>query len=367
MWFCSKFRESSDMERTEGPAIIEIPPEALGPAGRLGGLGLSGLGKEGPVVQAAQEQSEQKGRLISAGMLLGDSDPALWRGGASLANRLEAGDISQAEVDAFSEQLPRFFVPVTPGAPRRCVDDRAVAGFEAQLSVPLGPQYQGGTLGDAYAWRLAKLAADRAEGRHPIVTTIADDVSTLMTAEAVRLNAPAPGAHYDDHHQPGATGCGWADGLPAKNERIASQPELMAAVAATTKAVFESDGKQVPDGALEAMVASARELAQFPHYFSSMAEAFTRIQQASPDGTPTYTGAHNALSVTVNLARGTTFNNSAFAAKTHGTGTNFNLDAWYVLDTYSPEQAAMMVADAVATLATLTDGSIRVYVHAPQE
>lgn len=320
----------------------------------------------GVITVDLQEQSEREGRMVDLGTLSDDTDPSIWQGKASLAARIERGEITEARVGDHLAKLPRHYVPVTKGAPRRCVDDRGVAGFDPANpeSYVLGPQFQGGTIEDAYTTRLGEITKARKAGQPVEVgCTIADDVAVAME----RPSMFAPGDHTDDHHSPDATGCGLADTMPVKNARIAAEPALVDAATTKTDAVLALDGRRAPEGVYRDMAASAGELAKHPGYFATMQRAFELIQQRSLQGMPLLTGPHLPGSVTLNFVRGTTFNTSGYAADTNGELYNFGFDAWAVIDEYPSEQAATIIADAVITLSQLTDGSPRLLARLPQE
>lgn len=307
---------------------------------------------------AMQERSEREGRMIDLGTLSDGTDPAIWQGGASLKKRIESGDLTEERVGECFGMLGRFFVPVTIGAPRRCVEDRTVKGYDPSdprwVAMPLGPQFQGGTVDEAYAVRLVKTM----DGEPVEDATIEADV-----AEAIeRPSQFTPGDHGDDHTPAPKVGCGSADTAELKNKRLATEPKVKEAVVAKTDAILSLDNEQVPEGFYDDLVVSADELAKrAPAYFASMQAAFAKLRENNQNSVPTVTGAHLPGSLTLNYVRGTTFHTSEYNHATNGDLYNFGLDVWDVIDEYSPEVAAAILAQAVNTLTDLTDGSMRLF------
>jgi hypothetical protein len=301
--------------------------------------------------------------------LSGEKNQELWTGGISLAARLKpnytpaANRLTMDEVRSRVSALGQFFVPTRRGAGVRCIDGSTLLGYDDMdprwFARSLGPQVQGGTLGEAVAWRMWHGVENGEE-----VSFLKDlqKVAELPTRYGV-------GAHTDDHANADAksaaekSGCGQYDGqarkLPLYGQ--AAPSDLMVSTAAT---LLDLANIQANPKSFERLQTSARDLLRRTAYFASAHEAIAEIHKLNPEGLEKVVRPHNEVSLTVNFVPGTTFHRDHYNAGTDSKIQNFGLDAWYIVEKYG-EAGYALVVDAVATAMDLTDGSLLLFARLP--
>lgn len=345
------------MERSQGALVgPQEPQEELPPV-------------EQPVVELdvvkgeIHEMSAQAGEIKDLGILAGDSDPKLWTGSISYDKRVGEGkELSVATVEAQLTRLNEFFVRVTKGAPKRCVDGRTIDGYDdndpEKYGRALGPQVQGGTVDEAVAYRALT-------GYEPGATIVNDVEAYAEGHESDFL----PGDHDSDpgHVKPGGTGCGAVDGQPQKSDDYAN-PEKAALIGGTTETLLSLDEKKAPQGTLAKLQQGMASLsANKETYFANLPKALDVLKKYGSHTIERLPATHGELSATINFVRGTTFHRDHYNAETGGAIQNFNLDVWNIIDEHPIEEAYAIIADAVETLMGLTDGTLRLFARLPKE
>ena len=284
-----------------------------------------------------------------------------FHGSVSIAKRLESGEVTQAAVDRAKEYVGKCYVPVTAGAGIRCVEDRNEVGYDDSnpSSYQFGPQVQGATVDIAVAKRLAR-GADGAT----------DVLADIDTAVAESDNTFTPSTHTDEAHQDeGEMGCGAQKGQETKLDYYQDESH-MESIAGVTRTIFDKASRKASEKALGALPQSARELKAVPGYFANLAQAGGRVSElngGNPESRKIVEGAHNAAFVILNFdgSNRSTLSPGKLNTYTDGEVMSFGLDVWYILETYPEDEATDLIADAVATLMNLTDGSLEVGLRLP--
>lgn len=286
-------------------------------------------------------------KFISLGLLRGDSDPVLWRGVISLQKRLDAGEISQAQVDGIDAILPNYFVAVSEGAAKRCIDGSS----SSQPRTALGPQIQGGSADEAYACHLS----GKLNG-----ATLLDDLDGLQD---VRSSIFAVGDHTDDHADETKTGCGAIDGQWRKLA-LYGEPDSATVIESTVATLMGLVGISPAPEAFKQLQMAAAQLAERSDYFPAPNEVLSKLRQLNLEGVEPLVRPHAEVSLTINFVPDTTFDRDTYNRLTNSTIQNFNLDAWNIISEYG-QDGYVLLADAVATAMDLTDGSLRLFARLP--
>lgn len=313
----------------------------------IGQHNLLGIAKE-----EIQEMSRTHGRIIDLGELNSGSDPNLWVGKTSLKQRVESGAITQPQVEAAFAILPDHFVPATKGAPKRCVEDRSEEGYDDndpnKYGEPVGPQVQGGTVDEAVALRLVK-------GVQPAATII-DDIKEVVETEASDY---APGAHTGSHAEDGKkTDCGSVDNEPEKLN-LYNDPLASPVIKDKMKAIYSLTGKELKNTTFEHLQVSASELSAVQAtYFADLPGVLSTVAELNPRGVKKVVGNHGAASLTLNFVSQSTFHSNSYNAATNQEINNFNLDVWNIFEEHNEQEAANLIAAALATVMRITDGSL---------
>lgn len=309
------------------------------------------------VIKQEKEISAEQGKLVSLGILMGDTAPEHWTGAISLSRRLDSEELTRDEVNQQHSQLSEYFVEAKMGAPKRCGDGRTVDGF-TPLSINwhlrgLGVQIFGGSCGDATGIRLSKgYTAD---------VTFVDDVESITMNHESDF---ALGDHTDDHAEGEKTGCGAIDGQLRKNE-IYLDLERGKTLQTIMEFLYDKAGLPLPAGLFEQLKQNAQTINDYAdEYFADKHLVLDTIKDQSPNGVEPLVGEHNETSLTLNFVEGTTFNRDLYNAGSDGKIQNFNVDVWSILKEHG-DNAGFVLADAVATALDLTDGSIEVFARVP--
>lgn len=277
-----------------------------------------------------------------------------FHGTVSVEQRLAAGEVTQAEVNEAREYILGCFVPVTPGAGIRCVEDRHEVGYDDNnpASYTLGPQIQGGIIDIAVAQRLAR-GTDGAQ-------TVINDIGVAIDEDDGKF---VPSAHTDAAHQgEGEMGCGAQKGQEAKLGYYQDEAHMQS-IASVTQTIFEKADKRASEEVLGALPKHAAELAALPGYLANLAQAGSYVAgraALNPEAHKVVEGVHQAAFVVLNFDEGTTLNPGKLNTHTESKVMAFGLDVWRILEAYPEDEATNLIADAVATLMNLTDGSIEV-------
>ncbi len=326
---------------------------------------LGGVEALAQIKAARHETSRHEGELVELGALKNELNAHLWnKEGISLERRLISGEVTEAELEAVSPALEESFVPTQEGANKRCIDGSTGEGYDDtdpnSYGRGLGPQIQGGTAGEAVAWRMATGVPKGQTG-----VTIVDDI--LRTAQQ-RPSKFKEGGHDDDHagDYSQKTGCGQIDGGPRKQPRY-GDPEVAAEYRGVADHILtQYAGITPPVRGFEHLQQSAAVLADEPQYFAAPSNIVAAFRQVNPTGVETVIRPHNEVTLTINLVPNTTFHRDEYNARTDSKIQNFNLDAWNIVEEHDALTAYALIVDAVATFMDLTDGSIRVLVRVPR-
>lgn len=318
-----------------------------------------------PIMTEIKEQFEAmstEGKIEFIGKLTDLAAPDQFHGSVSPAGRLNSAELTTSDIATAKEYVSLCYVPVTEGKGLRCVEDREESTYDDSdpQSYELGPQVQGATIDIAAAKRLARGISDG--------NTLEEDVDTEIAEHSSRFT---PSAHTDELNQDdGAMGCGAQKGQETKLGYYQDEAH-MKSIAAITEVLFEKAGRTAPVDVLSALPKGAADLASAaPKYYAGKPHATAYIQGHlgnNPESHKVVRGQHNAVMVIINLVPGTTLNTGKLNARTDGKAMSFGLDAWYVLEEYPEDEAAVILADAVATLMNLTDGSLEVGLRLPVE
>lgn len=281
--------------------------------------------------------------------------PELFDGSISPRQRLDSGEITMSEITDAKTSLNKFYVQTTPGSYKRCVDGRSRAVPNAQQESALGPQVQGGTIDEIVAKRLA--------GGVDSNDTLEADTATHSESFDSSYSL---GAHTDTGAGETGFGCGAVKGQEAKLDYYVERAS-MEAIADITETICSMAGTSIPIGWSDKLQLSAANLKTIaPQYFAKKLEIIQSMQKADPESVALLEGSHNEVFLVLNFVKGTTLNTDEFNAQTGGKIQAFGLDVWNIIDEHR-EDAVFVLADSVATLMNLTDGSIEVLARVPTE
>lgn len=309
------------------------------------------------VKQEMHEMSAENAEMIALGTLRDGTDPRLWAGSSSLAKRLESGEITMGRVHEAVNYANECYVDVTPGAAERCVEDRTEEGYDdnnpADYGAPLGPQKPGGTPDVALARRL--MHEPEKAG------SIAEDVEA--TASQVQDGKFKPGGHTDEHANGQKTGCGSIDNERAKIELI-QNPETAPAIESKVSAMLGLADRQLSKDSFARLRSGAKTLlGRAGKYFEDLSKVPETIKRFNPKGEPKVVGPHNQVAVIINLVEGETFHTNHYNQRDNAKLTIHNLDLWDIINNYDEDEQVALLAQTVATLMRITDGSALLYVR----
>lgn len=304
-----------------------------------------------------KEIAVSRAELVYLGTLKGESPAEHWTGAISPTKRLANGEVTQEELDHAVEMLLPCFVPVTKGAPKRCVDGRGIAGYDdkdpAWFGRALGPQTQGGVIGDAIGKRLSK-------GYEPGATILGDVQDYVKNGNSDY----AAGAHVDNHGDDADSGCGQFAGLERKNdihieERAETATERL-------EYLYDKANLPFPEHHVEVLDSNAESIKDNElQYFADKSEVIAWLRRQNPEAVAELLDGHFEATATLNFDRGQTFHTDHYNALTNNNVHNFNLDVWNIMDEHS-EEAFFVLADVMATLMDLTAGDLGVYAIIPK-
>lgn len=314
-------------------------------------------------VQGLKEQFEAMSEQISVEWIgtLSDVIPReQFHGSVSIEERLVSGEVSQAEVDRAKQYIPNCYVPVAPKAGIRCVEDRNEEGYDDNnpASYQLGPQVQGGIIDVAVASRLTR----GTDGG----TTVIADIEAAIQEDTGEFTVST---HTDTAHRgDGEMGCGAQKGQAAKLSYY-QDAAYMQSIVNLTRTIYDKAARTASSAALAALPHHAADLEAVPDYLSDLAQAGSYVAERTgnnPEARKVVEGTHKAAYVVLNFVEGETLNPGKLNVYTNSKIMSFGLDVWYILKAYPQDEATVLIADAVATLMNLTDGSLEVGLRLPQ-
>jgi hypothetical protein len=327
---------------------------------------------EQAIIDEIKEQSRQRGEVIVLGAIHDLAPSAQFKGKNSVAKRLAAGEIAQDQLDKAISIIGDFYVPITPMAPERCVEDRPGTERDTDMEIgrALGPQYPSGSAGYTIPYRLAIGEIDVARENN---TSELDDLRT--TNEITFRAGQTPGGHDDvPNHgkKDGSTGCGSQDTKKAQLEDYL--PENVQGTQELTQAVLGDSFNQED---FDEVAANGAELLDYKDYFSDNHEILDELRRVNPGGVETAVGKHKACILAINTVEGDTFLRETFADQFDDDIMAHNLD---VPENYkkareasdNPQIQSRFVHAAIARAAQVTlqlfdaDGSVVVVLRKPR-
>lgn len=277
-----------------------------------------------------------------------------FNGTISPQQRLNNGELHEDEVTQARGQISDFYVTTSRGSYKRCVDGRTDQRFDENgQQMQLGPQVQGGTIDEVVATRIALGIADGITLEHDVATYRKDNRSHYHE-----------GVHTDTHAGEDGFGCGAIKGLEAKLKYYMDEKSLKI-ITGVTDAICSMGKVSVPQDFTENIRLSATGLDTIaPAYFARKLEMIKEMKTNDPDSLAILDGVHNEVFLLLNFVTDTTFDTSRFNAQTKSKIQAFGLDVWNVIEEHG-NNAAYVIADAIATTMNLTDGSVEVIARQP--
>jgi len=315
------------------------------------------------------EISMTQAQMTDFGHLAQETGDHQWKGKISLDHRLASGEITMDEVNEFLELASGLYVPVTPGAPVRCIDPRTIEGYidgdRTWFERPLGPQVPGGAPGGAISLRLAL-----GDTISPISKSTLEEDLDEFTKTADRVGF-APGGHSDENAGQGRTGCAVVDQID--NTLNAFDPEQIRDLAFVTQRLLGDHAYHRSN--MNVVVANSVWLRAYKdRYFKGKDDVFNKLRTENPHGNPRLVGVHPEIAVVINNVENTTLHTDHLNAISGGKLMLFNYDFWMTRATAAQlEGSAAMksrylharTAVAVGTLMNITDGSQRLIIRNP--
>lgn len=269
--------------------------------------------------------------------------------------RIDAGEISKQEVQAFIEALHdgTLFTHVSAMTPRKCVDGR----FRADRQNTFGPDAAGGTVtlvvADALTSSAYRTAGERAS------------VHTANVLRALIDRNEVVGGHDADVVHGAGSGCGACDKLDVALKYIADRSEDLR----TTMAGL---GVTVDDAAAEMVRANAQKLVDEQYADGGPTIIRTVREVAGADAVETLTGDHKEVAVVINTKPQTTLNRGLVREQFGDKFQAFNVDIWALEqsaknlaqdDTKAQQFYYAALCYNVAVAAVLSDASLRIVVR----
>ncbi len=309
--------------------------------------------------QEIEIMSEQEAKMVVVAKMNKLLPESKFQGLISVTERIKKGEATAEGITQARTFVEKSYVSVTKGAGLRCVDGRGEEGYDDNDPAwyELGPQIQGATVDVAVARRLRQGVSSGSE------TLQADVAKTVQET----TNDFAPSAHTDDHeHEAGKCGCGAINGQETKLDYYLD-PEVAAAIPGVVGAIYGLADKELPGNALADLVENATALKGIKaDYFGNKPDAFTYLGEFNQNAKKVVTGKHNEFELVLNFVSGTTLNSGKLNTLTNGEYNAFGLDVWYILENFG-DDAPYILADALATVLNLTDGSLDVRARVANE
>lgn len=306
--------------------------------------------------------------------------PGLWPGDISLQKRVESGELSEERVDGAFSKLKNYFVRSYRSARIRCVDGRPIEGYpenrEQMRKRELGPQGAGGTPGAALSFLLAE---GHGSDKYSETARFSKDMGTFAS-DLNKLGFEV-GGHTDDHESHEKTGCGAIDRMP-EIIRNMTNPDNISRLDELTQAVM---GDMYDTEVFSSVLGNATRMnAVSQTYFSDYKQSvLNKLQDYTKNAVSKLVGQHKETAAIVNRIYGYTFHRDEFSADNNDEIQAFSYDYWksvemaeslfFKSDRYqdlsfdrkielSKRMITARVMYTVATLMTLTDGSIKLFV-----
>lgn len=275
--------------------------------------------------------------------------------------RIDRGEIGEAEVDQFVEDLysDEFDAEVASLIPTKCVDGRS----RKDGANSLGANAAGGTfsvvMGDVLT--TARYLEPGADAKQH-----AKKVYSELMAEGYSI-----GVHDDDHAEGLNCGCGAEDKLDNQDETMPSILRFITDRGDTIRGVIESLGVKVDDETNALIVNNAQKLREGNYATNGKDLRDAATETAGEEVVETLTDVHNEAALVVRRQQGKTLDRAKLAAKYGSRLQAFNLDvpalqkAAEAISATADEANQKFVAMLyynVATAATLAGPGLRVVV-----
>lgn len=296
------------------------------------------------------EETAERSQIVD----LGIASDRSWPG------KLSAKNIS-VDMSTLMKGLDALYVATDPLAKTRCIDGRYDPHFD---EAHLGAQVPGGAPGAALAYRLGVDKDDLTRG------TFYNDAEMMIEAY-IRLGL-APGGHRDDSSSGGAVGCGAIDGMDSILINM-TNPDLVEDHKRLVKALMDKDFDR--EHYLRVMGAGLVLRSRAQGYFSGRGGILDLLEEKAPGSVSVLEGQHEEALVIVNFVPNSTLSSNRFAE--HYGIQAFGYDLWrskqlalnlFPLPSQENDRSRFVMARVmitIATLMTLTDGSLRMLVRIP--
>lgn len=271
---------------------------------------------------------------------------------------------AQLDLPRVMANLNRYYVTVRPGAKTRCIDGRHDPALDERN---LGPQVPGGAPGAALAYRLGVDQDDLTRG------TFLNDVEVMI--DAYMRFGLAPGGHRDDSEHELGVGCGALDGAPIILRHMTSTA-LVEDHKRLVKTLLSDRFNR--DDYLRVLGAGLVLDSRANDYFTGSDGIIDMLEKRAPNSVSELKGVHAESLVCVNFVPNTTLASNRFAHD-HGGMQAFGYDIWrsrqlaatlLPLPTQTVDRNRFIMARVmltIATLMTLTDGSLPLVARLPVE
>lgn len=258
-------------------------------------------------------------------------------------------------------KLEEYYVATKPDAKTRCIDGRHDPNLD---EAHLGPQVPAGAPGAALAYRLGVDKDDLTRG------TFLNDVDVMI--DAYLRCGLSPGGHRDNRGQADAVGCGAIDSAQNILDYM-TNPELVEDHKRLVKLLLADEFNR--DNYLRVLGAGLVLESRSNGYFAERGQIIDLLEHKCPGSVSTLEGEHKEGIVIVNLVPDTTLASNRFA-NTFGIQA-FGYDIWRSKELAEallpmPSQqidrvrfVTARVMLSVATLMTLTDGSLQLLARVP--
>lgn len=270
-------------------------------------------------------------------------------------------DDRKVDLGKIITNLDEFYVATKPNAKTRCIDGR----HDPELDeANLGPQVPAGAPGAALAYRLGVDKDDLTRG------TFLNDADVMIDSY-LRLGL-APGGHRDNQGDHGGVGCGAIDGVQNILDQM-TNPDLVEDHKRLVKLLLAEGFDR--DNYLRVMGAGLVLESRANGYFAEREQILDLLEQKCPNSVSRLQGGHQEGIVIVNLVPNSTLASNRFFNTLNIQAFGYDLwrskqlaQALLPLPSQTMDRERFVTARvmlSVATLMSLTDGSLQMLVRVP--
>jgi hypothetical protein len=270
-------------------------------------------------------------------------------------------DDRKVDLGKIITNLDEFYVATKPNAKTRCIDGR----HDPELDeANLGPQVPAGAPGAALAYRLGVDKDDLTRG------TFLNDADVMIDSY-LRLGL-APGGHRDNQGDHGGVGCGAIDGVQNILDQM-TNPDLVEDHKRLVKLLLAEGFDR--DNYLRVMGAGLVLESRANGYFAEREQILDLLEQKCPNSVSRLQGGHQEGIVIVNLVPNSTLASNRFFNTLNIQAFGYDLwrskqlaQALLPLPSQTMDRERFVTARvmlSVATLMSLTDGSLQLLVRVP--